>query len=908
MSRLAWITLRAICPFAKTGIPQTDLRPSDPYPAAFANKMKSHRTLSAILLPALFSVSNGLAPSICERPPADQSAWHANHLDEYLQNYHHAGKLTFQKEYVDRVGIHDFSCGIGKECELTERDSCNRSINDSDWLVLESVANWNTYVNSLSTEIDRIGTELFTGEFVELVTTSEIDRRMWGSGYAHQFGYSATLHHLQMSPQASTPQPHLHKRATSSTPEEVEKIVSGASKGLQTKDFEVDPVEIHNGLKAPMITRMVPESERLVPLKLPPVWVRMTRYLKELVRRGTSGVRKVMRATKTRRPPVPFYPSELRPVADAAGEKEIADNDAKKLKILSDWRATYSKLMDNEAPLDKDIQQQYARELSRYPSQWRDASEVEFTWVNNQLQKQSQADFVKYQEAVRAKASLTEQRDALRAEDATKLTVKNPAVLDRAKSAPKKIKSAEDTLKKSVNKEIRDLEEDISVQDTILQSLMDPKKTTSLHPSLIEPTLQLPTELPNELNVYKFRPPPPPAIFDPKELFSKRSAHLAFEKNLLRERWSRLYQEAIRLRTGETVQQSTGRLEALVKTIDDWKKLDSDHLLTRRIEVMQALIAQNTQEAVKTEILEVFRSFYNSYQEHVELLVNLQMAHPTQVSEVSSRFANRIFRHMEQDINARIRRREQEGKKTIRKRALKSSPSNRARLNGHEKSAVLSHTQGLIKKNVKKILQTYSLDGHNHLNDQFYYHQGIFNIIRDGHFLSGFDFASIIQDLECLIQLGVISRILKESATCNPQSYQYQINDKSATFCGSQGIVHTIAVGVNKHVELDRRTPNLKELNGSLNSTGIQLSEIVHLAVECHHSREGSLNELRLLSPFSLLASIMRKARFDISLILLIALRRQTLVYPASLSNSLVRLTGVSTCVVDLPIHYRVTN
>ncbi|KNE87159.1 hypothetical protein PSTG_19462, partial [Puccinia striiformis f. sp. tritici PST-78] len=88
------------------------------------------------------------------------------------------------------------------------------------------------------------------------------------------------------------------------------------------------------------------------------------------------------------------------------------------------------------------------------------------------------------------------------------------------------------------------------------------------------------------------RPPPPPAIFDPKELFSKRSAHLAFEKNLLRERWSRLYQEAIRLRTGETVQQSTGRLEALVKTIDDWKKLDSDHLLTRRIEVMQALIAQ----------------------------------------------------------------------------------------------------------------------------------------------------------------------------------------------------------------------------------------------------------------------------------------------------------------------------
>ncbi|KAI9623280.1 hypothetical protein H4Q26_014781 [Puccinia striiformis f. sp. tritici PST-130] len=800
--------------------------------------MKSHRTLSAILLPALFSVSNGLAPSICERPPADQSAWHANHLDEYLQNYHHAGKLTFQKEYVDRVGIHDFSCGIGKECELTERDSCNRSINDSDWLVLESVANWNTYVNSLSTEIDRIGTELFT----DVVT---------------KMG--------RFSPQASTPQPHLHKRATSSTPEEVEKIVSGASKGLQTKDFEVDPVEIHNGLKAPMITRMVPESERLVPLKLPPVWVRMTRYLKELVRRGTSGVRKVMRATKTRRPPVPFYPSELRPVADAAGEKEIADNDAKKLKILSDWRATYSKLMDNEAPLDKDIQQQYARELSRYPSQWRDASEVEFTWVNNQLQKQSQADS---------------------AEDATKLTVKNPAVLDRAKSAPKKIKSAEDTLKKSVNKEIRDLEEDISVQDTILQSLMDPKKTTSLHPSLIEPTLQLPTELPNELNVYKFRPPPPPAIFDPKELFSKRSAHLAFEKNLLRERWSRLYQEAIRLRTGETVQQSTGRLEALVKTIDDWKKLDSDHLLTRRIEVMQALIAQNTQEAVKTEILEVFRSFYNSYQEHVELLVNLQMAHPTQVSEVSSRFANRIFRHMEQDINARIRRREQEGKKTIRKRALKSSPSNRARLNGHEKSAVLSHTQGLIKKNVKKILQTYSLDGHNHLNDQFYYHQGIFNIIRDGHFLSGFDFASIIQDLECLIQLGVISRILKESeasvdvdvlATCNPQSYQYQINDKSATFCGSQGIVHTIAVGVNKHVELDRRTPNLKELNGSLNSTGIQLSEIVHLAVECHHSREGSLNE-------------------------------QTLVYPASLSNSLVRLTGVSTCVVDLPIHYRVTN
>ncbi|POV96980.1 hypothetical protein PSTT_15343 [Puccinia striiformis] len=836
--------------------------------------MKSHRTLSAILLPALFSVSNGLAPSICERPPADQSAWHANHLDEYLQNYHHAGKLTFQKEYVDRVGIHDFSCGIGKECELTERDSCNRSINDSDWLVLESVANWNTYVNSLSTEIDRIGTELFTGEFVELVTTSEIDRHV-----VTKMG--------RFSPQASTPQPHLHKRATSSTPEEVEKIVSGASKGLQTKDFEVDPVEIHNGLKAPMITRMVPN---------PSAWSSET----------SAG----LGANDS-------IPERARQTRHFWSEKEIADNDAKKLKILSDWRATYSKLMDNEAPLDKDIQQQYARELSRYPSQWRDASEVEFTWVNNQLQKQSQADFVKYQEAVRAKASLTEQRDALRAEDATKLTVKNPAVLDRAKSAPKKIKSAEDTLKKSVNKEIRDLEEDISVQDTILQSLMDPKKTTSLHPSLIEPTLQLPTELPNELNVYKFRPPPPPAIFDPKELFSKRSAHLAFEKNLLRERWSRLYQEAIRLRTGETVQQSTGRLEALVKTIDDWKKLDSDHLLTRRIEVMQALIAQNTQEAVKTEILEVFRSFYNSYQEHVELLVNLQMAHPTQVSEVSSRFANRIFRHMEQDINARIRRREQEGKKTIRKRALKSSPSNRARLNGHEKSAVLSHTQGLIKKNVKKILQTYSLDGHNHLNDQFYYHQGIFNIIRDGHFLSGFDFASIIQDLECLIQLGVISRILKESeasvdvdvlATCNPQSYQYQINDKSATFCGSQGIVHTIAVGVNKHVELDRRTPNLKELNGSLNSTGIQLSEIVHLAVECHHSREGSLNELRLLSPFSLLASIMRKARFDISLILLIALRRQTLVYPASLSNSLVRLTGVSTCVVDLPIHYRVTN
>ncbi|KAA1081351.1 hypothetical protein PGT21_034504 [Puccinia graminis f. sp. tritici] len=812
-------------------------------------------TLSLIVLSTLFRTSNGLVPSNCDRPPAVHSAWHANHMDDYLQNYPQAGSLTFQ-EYLNQVGVHDFSCGIGKDCELTRRDSCNQSINDSDWLILESVANWNTYVNSLSTETDRIGTELFT----------DVAAKM--AGFLDQ--------------PDQPPRAHLRKRGVGHDVNKIEKIpndIKVAEAERPTGDFEVDPVEIKNGLKAPLVTRVVPESKNLVPLQLPSMWLRVTRYLKEFARRGSLGIRKMMRSNKSGLPPVPFFPSELRVVADGADDQEALARDAQKLELLKTWRSAYSKLMNNQVPLDEKVKGELLQELSKYLAEWNKLSQEEFKWVNEQIKKESQADLAKYQQAVRQRADLEGERDGLTASDATDIKVKNQA-LGEVKKAGKYLDKAQDEVEKARQKRVETLNKLIEDQDRIIESLMTPKGTWALDPSHVEST----PELPHSLAGVKIYPPPSPARLEPKELFSKRSAHLAYEKNLLRKRWSQLYQAAIRRKVGETAQRSKARLEELVEIIEQWKLLDREHLLTRRIEAMQALIDHNTQQVPKKKILEVYRSLHSVWMPHVAQLADLKEKHPKEVAEVSALFPNRFIQLATHDASVELKQRMQQKalKKSKTKRDLSSVPSQKKLIEGHEKSAVLSKTKSLVRKNVEKILTTTSLDGRRNHHSS---HQGIFKIIQHGRFLSGLDFELLVQDLELLIQLSLVSRMLQKanayvdvdvSAKCDPQSYQFRINDHSASFCGSQEFVHTITVEEHDLIEPNSPNLNLRDLNNALSSNGYQLSTIIHLALQCHHSKAGAIND-----------------EID--------------VYPMPSSKSLVRLTGVSMCMVELPVHYQAT-
>jgi len=123
----------------------------------------SHQTSSSphlvrrLLTPGSSPASaTGLAPNgaVTTNPCAPMNltpqTWVDLGIDDYIQNYPNADKLTIQ-EFAAELNVPNFFCGIGMPCLAGQLCSPAAGVN---WLILYAIQEWNAYMNSFYTAIE----------------------------------------------------------------------------------------------------------------------------------------------------------------------------------------------------------------------------------------------------------------------------------------------------------------------------------------------------------------------------------------------------------------------------------------------------------------------------------------------------------------------------------------------------------------------------------------------------------------------------------------------------------------------------------------------------------------------------------------------------------------------------------
>ncbi|PLW04700.1 hypothetical protein PCASD_15200 [Puccinia coronata f. sp. avenae] len=110
-----------------------------------------------LITPASSSQSStGLAPNGAVQPdpcaPMQLTAqtWVDLGIDDYIQNYPNADKLTIQ-QFAAELNVPNFFCGIGMPCSAGQLCHPAAGVN---WLILYAIQEWNAYMNSYYSAIE----------------------------------------------------------------------------------------------------------------------------------------------------------------------------------------------------------------------------------------------------------------------------------------------------------------------------------------------------------------------------------------------------------------------------------------------------------------------------------------------------------------------------------------------------------------------------------------------------------------------------------------------------------------------------------------------------------------------------------------------------------------------------------
>ncbi|KNZ53599.1 hypothetical protein VP01_3191g2 [Puccinia sorghi] len=116
-------------------------------------------TCTMVVFGAIFSQSLGLtepshqessSPHLVRRLLTPAQTWVDLGIDEYIQNYPNADKLTIQ-EFAAELNMPNFFCGIGMQCSAGQLCHPAAGVN---WLILYAIQEWNAYMNSFYTAIE----------------------------------------------------------------------------------------------------------------------------------------------------------------------------------------------------------------------------------------------------------------------------------------------------------------------------------------------------------------------------------------------------------------------------------------------------------------------------------------------------------------------------------------------------------------------------------------------------------------------------------------------------------------------------------------------------------------------------------------------------------------------------------
>lgn len=784
------------------------------------------------------------SPSGCDRPPAAESTWHAKGMDEYLQTYPKADSLTFQSGYLPQLRINDFRCGWRKKCDLSKEERCNPLINDFDWLVLQSVSNWNHYVNSLSSELNRIGSDLAKSILTET---------------------SKSLH------ERPTRRFHLRKRSMSKTTQDLKDGMKVLPPENQAK-FSIAPTEIGDRIEKPLAQILVPESQNLRPIELPPLWVRLFRYIKESTRKLHA---KVKGRRKQPIEGVPYYPNDLSIPKGSSEKKEIVELHKKAKELLQKWYSSFAKSRSKEK-ISENPPKESSQELLHYDLEWEKLDKETFRLVDAAIRKESEEVLSDY----RANVHINEM---------TKGPQENftldPSKVDKARLSKTQSKALTQ-VEKAQARQAEAKEKLAVVQKETMEEFGKGTKRSVLTASKLN--------FPKELPVLKFEKesiflPPPPTLYEPKDLLSKRSANLAYEKNLLSRSWNKLYEEAITSNNAEDEELQRQRLKKLAEIKRKSIALGEEYEIVKRLEIMQEVIDQHTtkEEAKVEKIIFKLRKMTQQTKTIRKEMMRAKDEYGEDLDKVVAHSRNADLKFFLNQVNEILSAPKEKDKFSngLRKRSLEfDSKIDDGFVSHEEASTILKKLDHLMEENMTKILRLFSLNGTEHLQGiENYHHPGIFGIIQAARFVHQADTQSINYDLKYLVGLTLTAKLLEKhgifvyknlSKTCDPKVPTSFVTEREGSFCGTDGLVITVIIqgideeGTNSQAHIDLKSVDTflkKNVNGSL-------SDIMNLAFECNDSKPEYFLDKPSYSNLS--------------------------------STAAPRLTGILSCAIGLPVHY----
>lgn len=137
MRLLTWMTFFVGASFAIPALPspQFHLQPNDP---------TNHRNPQPSQLPRL-NLTLEANLNGCLQKPLTKQLWNEMEMDQHLQQYPGGLNLSLIN-FADKVGVTNFYCGIGNDCNPSQ--ACS-GLEPHDWYALAAAHRFNTFVNQI---------------------------------------------------------------------------------------------------------------------------------------------------------------------------------------------------------------------------------------------------------------------------------------------------------------------------------------------------------------------------------------------------------------------------------------------------------------------------------------------------------------------------------------------------------------------------------------------------------------------------------------------------------------------------------------------------------------------------------------------------------------------------------------
>lgn len=408
---------------------------------------------------------------------------------------------------------------------------------------------------------------------------------------------------------------------------------------------------IWNSKSTPLLSeQLVPGASELKPL--PNLFVRMARYFAEL---GRATKERISRSFERyglvgSKDPVPVHAKTKPPaLREMSGEYQKLINDRN--LIETSWMETYSSRHRHKGQHDPNELERMSNLMIQSKSSWNE--------IDQKLKQQTQSDLnldaskiletyhqnlkQKNQDLESIQSKLNQKLESASQSEPNPI---KPSAADKAKAVMQKFspttkKSTSSSSDPSLSKLQKQLEE---VQNRNIFPIL-PAEPQAL------PKIKISTKTLGQAFDTKQETPeiPPPRIsFNPTQLLNTRSANLAYEMNVIQNKWIRIFDRVARYEASSAVTQQ--RVDRVKELSLRWNELNLSHSQAIKQEALQAILDQRKQKAQKFK--KELKHSDESHEAHMNRLTAEAKSSSDSLEKLKSKYQHQKIQQLEKSLEA----------------------------------------------------------------------------------------------------------------------------------------------------------------------------------------------------------------------------------------------------------------